>query len=93
VYSGLNFAELMMRQGLYKRAGQPPYIPGFECSGTVEVVGDEVQNLEVANSARHNTENFALNDSGSFLHANFFPLDQGIQTLLQLHLIFKFTEL
>ncbi|XP_062500697.1 synaptic vesicle membrane protein VAT-1 homolog [Corticium candelabrum] len=44
---GLNFAELMMRQGLYRRSPTLPYIPGFECSGTVESLGDNVTGLEV----------------------------------------------
>ena len=57
VCSGLNFSELMMRQGLYKRAGNPPFILGIECSGTVEALGDNVKDLKVMNSqhsARHN---------------------------------------
>ncbi|GCB83152.1 hypothetical protein scyTo_0023980, partial [Scyliorhinus torazame] len=40
---GLNFADLMARQGLYDRLpSSPPLIPGMECSGVVEVIGDDV---------------------------------------------------
>ena len=36
---GINFADLMGRMGLYPGAPTPPYIPGFEVSGSVEKVG------------------------------------------------------
>ncbi|KAI5619337.1 synaptic vesicle membrane protein VAT-1-like [Silurus asotus] len=39
---GLNFADLMARQGLYDRLPSPPVTPGMECSGVVEAVGEEV---------------------------------------------------
>ncbi|XP_061761382.1 synaptic vesicle membrane protein VAT-1 homolog [Nerophis ophidion] len=39
---GLNFADLMARQGLYDRLPSPPVSPGMECSGVVEAVGEEV---------------------------------------------------
>jgi NADPH:quinone reductase-like Zn-dependent oxidoreductase len=40
--AGLNFAELMQRQGFYKPAVKTPYTPGFEASGIVEEVGSGV---------------------------------------------------
>ena len=33
--AGFNYAEVMMRRGLYRGGPQPPYIPGFEVCGTV----------------------------------------------------------
>ncbi|XP_028311493.1 synaptic vesicle membrane protein VAT-1 homolog [Gouania willdenowi] len=44
---GLNFADLMARQGLYDRLPSPPVSPGMECSGVVEAVGDEVIDRKV----------------------------------------------
>ncbi|XP_067825028.1 synaptic vesicle membrane protein VAT-1 homolog [Heptranchias perlo] len=45
---GLNFADLMARQGLYDRLpSSPPLIPGMECSGVVEAIGDDVTNRKV----------------------------------------------
>uniref|UniRef100_A0A3P9KJJ7 Vesicle amine transport 1 n=1 Tax=Oryzias latipes TaxID=8090 RepID=A0A3P9KJJ7_ORYLA len=44
---GLNFADLMARQGLYDRLPSPPVTPGMECSGVVEAVGDEVTDRKV----------------------------------------------
>jgi NADPH:quinone reductase-like Zn-dependent oxidoreductase len=39
---GLNFAELMQRQGMYKPSTKTPYTPGFEGSGLVEEVSANV---------------------------------------------------
>jgi len=44
---GLNFAELMQRQGLYKPSTKTPYTPGYEGSGVVEQVAENVQDLKV----------------------------------------------
>lgn len=45
---GLNFADLMARQGLYDRLPSPPVTPGMECSGVVEAVGEEVTDRKVS---------------------------------------------
>ncbi len=39
---GLNFAEVMARQGLYREAPPLPFIPGYDMVGRVEVVGEGV---------------------------------------------------
>lgn len=48
---GLNFADLMARQGLYDRLPSPPVTPGMECSGVVEAVGEEVTDRKVSTHA------------------------------------------
>ena len=35
-YTGINFADLMGRMGLYPTAPKPPYVPGFEIAGIIE---------------------------------------------------------
>lgn len=40
-YSGINFADLMCRLGLYPGAPKPPFVPGYEVSGNVDRVGDK----------------------------------------------------
>lgn len=45
--TGLNFAELMQRQGMYKPSTKTPYTPGYEASGIIEEVGSEVTDLKV----------------------------------------------
>src|SRR5882757_10339046 len=40
--SGLNFAELMARQGLYPDAPKPPCVVGYEAAGVIDAVGPGV---------------------------------------------------
>lgn len=40
--SGINFAEIMARQGLYRDAPPPPMVVGYEVSGVIDAVGDGV---------------------------------------------------
>jgi len=44
---GLNFADVMQRQGLYPSPKKPPFTPGLECAGTVEELGENVTGLKV----------------------------------------------
>lgn len=45
--SGLNFADVMARQGLYDRTPPLPYTPGMEGAGVVVAVGEGVQDRKV----------------------------------------------
>jgi len=45
--AGINFADLMMRQGLYGAAPDFPFTPGYEVSGIISEVGAEVEHCEV----------------------------------------------
>src|SRR3984885_6368835 len=45
--SGVNFADIMARQGLYPDAPKPPAILGYEIAGTVESVGEGVTSWRV----------------------------------------------
>src|SRR2546423_6649275 len=40
--AGLNFAEVMARQGLYPDAPKPPCVVGYEVAGVVDAVGPGV---------------------------------------------------
>jgi len=40
--AGVNFADLMMRMGLYPEAPKPPFVPGYEVAGVVSEVGGAV---------------------------------------------------
>src|SRR5215212_2111368 len=39
--AGLNYADVMQRQGAYPGGPKPPYISGFEAAGVVEAVGED----------------------------------------------------
>lgn len=45
---GLNFAELLGRQGLYDPLPAPPVIMGMEGSGVIEAVGEGVDDRQVS---------------------------------------------
>jgi len=45
--SGMNFADLMKRQGLYDPKLKLPAVLGFEASGDVLMVGDDVTQFKV----------------------------------------------
>jgi NADPH:quinone reductase-like Zn-dependent oxidoreductase len=40
--AGINFADLMMRMGLYPEAPKTPFVPGYEVAGEVSAVGPAV---------------------------------------------------
>ena len=44
---GINFADLMMRQGLYGSAPEFPFTPGYEVSGVISELGPKVKNLQI----------------------------------------------
>jgi len=44
--TGLNFSELMQRQGIYKPSIKTPYTPGYEGSGLVEELSADVTDLK-----------------------------------------------
>ena len=43
--AGLNFAEVMARQGLYPDAPKTPFVAGYEAAGVIDAVGDGVTGL------------------------------------------------
>ncbi len=45
--AGINFADLMMRQGLYGSAPKFPFTPGYEVSGVISELGPGVKNLQI----------------------------------------------
>jgi len=46
-YSGINFADIVMRLGLYQDAPPRPFIPGYEVSGIVLNIGSQVKDIKI----------------------------------------------
>lgn len=46
-FAGLNFSDVMARQGMYPDAPPPPSVVGYEASGTVAAVGPSVTSHKV----------------------------------------------
>ncbi|KAM4598010.1 LOW QUALITY PROTEIN: synaptic vesicle membrane protein VAT-1 homolog [Polymixia lowei] len=75
---GLNFADLLARQGLYDRLPSPPVTPGMECSGVIEAVGEEVTERKVGDKV------LVLNRSGLWQEvavvpaSHTFPIPEGM---------------
>ena len=44
-YSGINFADIQMRLGLYPDAPKRPFVPGYEVSGKIAEIGKNVSAL------------------------------------------------
>ncbi len=46
--AGINFADIMQRRGSYPGGPEPPYVPGMEAAGTVDAVGEGVDDNDDA---------------------------------------------
>lgn len=46
-FSGINFADSLMKLGLYPDAPKLPFTPGYEVSGIISEVGSDVEGLKV----------------------------------------------
>lgn len=54
-YSGVNFADIVMRLGMYRDAPALPFTPGYEISGIVKAIGPEVKNYQVGDEVMAGT--------------------------------------
>ncbi|MEZ5458940.1 MAG: zinc-binding dehydrogenase [Steroidobacteraceae bacterium] len=70
---GLNFADAFACQGLYSATPEGSFIPGLECAGTVDAVGEGVTGWHVGDAAlaltRFGGYATALNVDVRYLHA------------------------
>lgn len=80
-YSGLNFIDLMVRQGNIDNPPKTPLVPGFECSGIVEALGDSVKGFEVISFLFSKWE-FHINNH-QFLILSALPVTAALTTLLR----------
>ena len=70
--AGVNFADVMARQGLYADAPKPPCVVGYEVAGTIAEVGDGVDQVAVGDRV------FAGTTFGGYAEQVVVPADQAI---------------
>lgn len=75
--AGLNFADLMARQGLYPDAPKPPCVVGYEVAGIVDAVGDGVAAPAVGDRVIALTRFGGHSDVVVVPPAQVFPLPDG----------------
>jgi NADPH:quinone reductase-like Zn-dependent oxidoreductase len=46
-YSGINYADVVMRLGFYRDAPPKPFVPGYELSGVITAIGSDVTRFEL----------------------------------------------
>jgi len=49
-FSGVNFADVQMRIGLYPDAPKKPFVPGYEVSGKVSQIGKNVRDVKIGDA-------------------------------------------
>lgn len=75
---GLNFLDLMVRQGAIDNPPKTPFIMGFECAGVVEAVGEGVTDIKVNDSVAALTEYKAWAEFVSVPAKYVYPLPSGL---------------
>jgi NADPH:quinone reductase-like Zn-dependent oxidoreductase len=68
--SGINFADILARKGLYPDAPKIPCVVGYEVSGTVDAVGDGVDRAWIGRDV------LAMTRFGGYADVVVAPLDQ-----------------
>ncbi len=67
---GVNFADVLARQGLYPEAPKPPFVPGYEVAGVVDQIGEAVQEVRVGDRVA------AMTRFGGYAEQVLVPADQ-----------------
>ncbi|QRV13763.1 NADPH:quinone oxidoreductase family protein [Haloterrigena salifodinae] len=75
--AGINFADIMQRRGVYPDGPDAPYVPGMEAAGTVDAVGEGVDDVSEGDRV------VAMLDTGGYAEyatanaAMLFPVPEG----------------
>lgn len=73
-FAGLNYADLMMRSGIYPHPKGYPLVAGLELSGTVHAVGEGVNDIKVGDRVAAFSE-----DAGAFAQFCAVPAERIIK--------------
>ncbi len=76
--AGVNFADVMMRLGLYPDAPKLPAVPGYEVAGTVAALGSRVQGLRVGQPVVAMCNFGGYSESLCVPRETVFPLPEGL---------------
>ncbi|MCC6807199.1 MAG: zinc-binding dehydrogenase [Deltaproteobacteria bacterium] len=77
-YSGINFADIQMRLGLYPEAPPKPFVPGYEVSGIVAAVGEGVTRFKIGDEVVAGTLFGGYTSKITLAEDNLFPLPRHI---------------
>ncbi|XP_066484206.1 synaptic vesicle membrane protein VAT-1 homolog [Tiliqua scincoides] len=75
---GLNFADLLARQGLYERLPPPPVSPGMEAAGTVLAVGEGVASPKVGDKVMLLARSGLWQEIVTVPASQTFPMPEGM---------------
>ncbi|XP_043286075.1 synaptic vesicle membrane protein VAT-1 homolog-like [Venturia canescens] len=78
---GLNFQDLMARQGVIDSPPKTPFIMGSECSGDIEAVGEGVENFKVGDRVVALPDHKAWSELVAVPATSVFALPEGMSYL------------
>lgn len=73
--AGVNFADVLGRLGMYPDAPRSPYVPGYEVSGKIDLIGQGVPNFREGDTV------FALTRFGGYSNVVCVPYKQVFKRL------------
>ncbi|MGD1057664.1 MAG: medium chain dehydrogenase/reductase family protein [Solirubrobacteraceae bacterium] len=76
--SGINFADVMARMGLYADAPKTPCVVGYEVAGTILEVGEGVENLSVGQRVFASTQFGGYASQVAAMATDVVPLPDGL---------------
>lgn len=50
--ASVNYPDALIAQGKYQVRPELPFVPGFECAGTISAIGEDVRGLRLGATAR-----------------------------------------
>lgn len=79
-YSGINYADLSARIGIYPDAPKIPCVVGYEIAGTVDAVGEGVADVKPGGRVGAMTRFGGYSDVVCVPRERVFPLPEGVDT-------------
>lgn len=76
--AGINYADIMLREGNYFFRPPLPFVPGFEAAGTIEAVGENVGNLQTGQPVLAMMRGGGYAEYAVAAAAQVFPIPDGL---------------